>query len=79
MLELDITVLEAIAGGAANGQGVITNYGGTPTVGDYTQGRVQNLAAVPANSTSYGVASNTGNGAGLFILNPWNPKTDTFF
>lgn len=74
---LEDTVLDTICGGAGNG--VVTNYGGTPTVGDYTQGRVQDLSLTNANSKAFGVASNTGSGSGQFILNPWNPQTGTFF
>jgi lactobin A/cerein 7B family class IIb bacteriocin len=69
--------LENVSGGA--GKGVVTNYGGTPTVGDYTQGRVQDLSLTNANSKAFSVSSSTGSGTGQFILNPWNPQTNTFF
>jgi len=74
--QLDDKILESVCGGT--GLGVVVNYGGTPTVGDYTQGRVQDLSLTNANSKAFGVQSNTGSGSGQFILNPWDPKTNTF-
>lgn len=63
--------LNNISGGVGAGTGVI----------NYEDGNLlrQYLNVVPANETSWGVESNTGDGLGNFTLNAFDPQAEDFF